>query len=517
MNFKHFALLAVLLAIAATTATAEPNVLVIASTRPYSSQQGVKPMDEPSIKKLVQDRIASDLKIRGKINIVIEDVFRMKQLDTAVGGGGSMGQKTYKCHSLAQWYLWPEGKAERMANLQGKGGTKWDAVVIMGDASIIANMPGVFAEGATLIIDKVREGSGQPLLYIPPTDNADTTAAITEAVTIMGVTADVAVLPKPSHAIIQKVSTSVPSKSNVFAMKYVDKRAITYNHTGTSSERGLERGIKAAVARCRVTANKADPAKTEGKIDFNYGRANSNFEKHKQYKVEPNNFDRSYGFPMQDHSKSAAETMLYGIDRRGDDGTDLGIAWDMINQNEVEKDVRCVPIRLMFAKLNNINPELKPCGDSWHMSKYLDTASGTFIYTLLSGRCPVDDKPSPENKDAYNHWLGQTIGYETAWRMSHLGARVPGFVVRPSGASALEVKFLYPPTTEVTVAVGADRPDAAEVSPKTLTFTPENYSKAQSVSIKTKADSPFSVKLLTQSNDVTFNQLQDSWPFTAAP
>ena len=48
------------------------------------------------------------------------------------------------------------------------------------------------------------------------------------------------------------------------------------------------------------------------------------------YKVDPARFDRSYGFPMQDHSRTAAESMLYGIDKRGNDGTDLGIAWDMI-------------------------------------------------------------------------------------------------------------------------------------------------------------------------------------------
>ena len=76
----------------------------------------------------------------------------------------------------------------------------------------------------------------------------------------------------------------------------------------------------------------------------------------------------------------------------------------------MKKDVRCIPIRLMWAKLRDLNPELTPYGDRWHMSKYLDTASGTFIYTLLSGRCPVDDKPTSGNQDALNHWLAQRVG-----------------------------------------------------------------------------------------------------------
>lgn len=500
--------------VASHIAAADPNVLVVASTRPYSSQQGVKPMDEPSIVKLVRDRLSQDMKIRGKLNVEFEDVYRAKPLDTAVGGGGGIGQKTYKAHSLAQWYYWPDGRDARMASLQGKGDTKWDAVVIIGDASLLANMPGVFAEGATLIINKVREGTAKPIIIVPPIEGSNA-GKVAEAACMVGMSADVSVLPRPSAMTIKKLQMSGFKADNVFAMKYVDKRAITYNHTGSSSERGIEGGIRGAASRCGVTAQKKNPGDVEGNIDFNYGRANSGWEKHKMYKVEPNNFDRSYGFPMQDHSKSAAVSMPHGIDRRNDDGTDLGIAWDMINQNEVEKDVRCVPIRLMFAKLNEANPELKPCGDSWHMSKYLNTASGTFIYTLLSGRCPVNDQPSPDNKDAWNHWLGAKVGYETAWRMSHLGARVPGFVVRPSGTSSLEVKFLNPPKAEVTIAVGADRADAAEVSPAALTFTPENYSKAQRITVKNKSDGQFRVKLLTQSKDVVFNRLHDSWPYPA--
>lgn len=497
--------------IASTLSAAEPNVLVIASTRPFSSQQGVKPMDEPSIIRLAKDRLARDMKVTGKINIVFEEVYKTKKIETAVGGDGGLGEKTYKSHSLAQWFFWPEGREERLASLQNKGQTKWDAVVIIGDPSIIMNTPGMYAEGATLIINKVLEGTAKPILIVPPSGDA---SAVSEAVCRVGMSANTPVLPYPSASTIKTIATKAFDTPNPFAMKYVDKRKITYNHTGSSSERGIEGGIKAATSLCGVSALKTTPKETEGTIDFNYGRGNSGFEKEKQYKVEPENFDRSYGFPMQDHSKSASVTMLYGIDQRDDDGTDLGIATDMISQNEVEKDIRCIPIRLMSAKLHDANPELMPNRDSWHMSKPLDAASGSFIYTLLSGRCPVGDKPSPDNKDAWNQWLGQTIGYETAWRMSHIGSRVPGFVVRPVGSGSLEVKFVYPPKADVTVAIVADQADAADVTPTTLTFTPATFNSTQTVTVKAKADAPeFRVKLITQSTDTDFNQLHDSWPY----
>ena len=269
-------------------------------------------------------------------------------------------------------------------------------------------------------------------------------------------------------------------------------------------------------------------------IDFNYGRANSIFERHKQYKVAPDMFDRSYGFPMQEGASTAAQTMPYGIDkrymggRRYDDGTDLGIAYDMIRQGEVKSDIRCVPIRLMWAKLHRVNPELKPLRDKWHMSRYLDEASGTFIYTLLSGRCPVGAEPDEGNRDAWNRWLGRRIGYETAWRMSHLQARVPGFRVLPSSSKSMTVspdkpekmtlRFMYPPLSEVKVTISIEKAGVAVASPASLTFTPENHSTPQEVTIsapeEVKADREFRVIFRTESKDEVFDGLSDSWAYT---
>jgi len=516
MNISRFTFVVIACLSCISLSAKETNVLVLSSTKPLAEVKGVKPLNKTALISLVKKEVARNLRRAGKINIEFEDVYRQKTLDTAIGGNGGIRPYTYKCHSLAQWYFWPEGRKERLANLEGKGKTE--------------QMPGVYAEGVKLVADKVREGSAKPVILLPwKLSKSNGTYPLAEVICRVGKSSGIPVLPKTSASRVEKLCSGTYDKENVFSMKYVDKRNVTYNHTGTSSERGIEGGLRGAAKRCRIDMRKTKPS-PEKKIDFNYGRANTIFEKNKQYKVDPKLFDRSYGFPMQDHSKTAEETMLYGIDQRGnDDGTDLGIAWDMIRQKEVPKDIRCIPIRLMWAKLHDASPEIKPLRDRWHMSKYLDTATGNYIYTLLSGRCPIGEKPADADKNAMNDWYGQRIGYETAWRMAHLNDRVPGFAVRPkdknpdlkSGAiTNMEVKFYYPPASDVTVSISLDKEGAGKVEPKTLTFTPENYSTIQKVTVKgnnVDADTPFKVKLETKSEDNVFDKLQDSWSYMAKP
>jgi len=383
--------------VSAASAFGDLNVLVIGSTHSFSEggKRGAadqKAFNTAAVAKCLRTIIAKDPKIKGTTNVVFEDVFRKKTLPTAIGGGGKMMDMEYRCYSLVQYYFWPDGRAERLANLRGKGKTKWDYVVIVGDPYILASMPGVYAEGASLIADKVKEGSAKPILLMtwPEAGSSSTAAHFGEVVYRVGKGAGIPVAPggyawnklarkdkstkhptasgaylaaaciyseifkraatnpkysyrtlaahafrsaKTSKATLQYIGQF--EFKNPFAMKYVTKSSITYNHTGSSSERGIQGALEAAIKRCKVGCRKTAGGKKSGantKIDFNYGRANSMFERHKQYKVAPRQFDRAYGFPMQDHGKTAAESMLYGIDkryissRRYDDGRALGIA-----------------------------------------------------------------------------------------------------------------------------------------------------------------------------------------------
>lgn len=526
MNKFVVGLLAIF-AVLVSDVSAQTNVLVIASTQRFEQVDGVPGYTKNDLVRLVRYRAMRELAVRGKVNIVFEQVYRQKKMDVAVGGGGKAWPNEFVCHSLVQWYFWPEGREERLAKLTGNGETRFDYIILVGDPYLLTNMPGVFAEGVNLIANKVSEGKAKAVVLIPwGTKVTKDIKMLNEVICRVAIGAGLAVVPKAVVMRTARDCEGVFESVNPFAMKYVDKRKVTYHHTGTSSERGIEGGLRRAAGACNIDMNKTQPADGT-KIDFNYGRANNTFEPNKRYKVEPEHYDRSYGFPMQDHAKTAAETMLMGIDRRKDDGTDLGIALNMIRQQQVQHDVRCIPIRLMWAKMHELDPDMKPLRDRWHMSHSLDSATGAYMYTLLSGRCPISDKPDNGDDNARRHWLGQKVGYETAWRMSRLGARVPGFQVRPTTKAAelkanvsteLRVKFHYPPSSPVTVTIAVDKPAAASASPTTLTFTPDNYDTAQTVTITAQTvekDAPFEVRFTTASEDDVYNALSDTWAYAA--
>ena len=148
----------------------------------------------------------------------------------------------------------------------------------------------------------------------------------------------------------------------------------------------------------------------------------------------------------------------------------------------------------MWLKMTEVSPGFNPLGDNTHMHPHLNDASAAFMYTLLSGRCPVVEEPATPGSTAWMQWLGHKIGYETAWQMSHLTTRAPGFRVLPSSTTAttvttttkqtMTVEFAYPPQSDVTVNVSSSNPGAAIVSPKTLTFTPTNYNTPQQVTVR---------------------------------
>ena len=53
--------------------------------------------------------------------------------------------------------MWPDGKATRLANLRGEAGTRWDYIVLCKDPYIMANFPGMVAEGVKLIQQRSRQ------------------------------------------------------------------------------------------------------------------------------------------------------------------------------------------------------------------------------------------------------------------------------------------------------------------------------------------------------------------------
>ena len=564
------------------------DLLLLGSTHSFSEtgESGVEhqPAFDPTAIAAELGRILESAPgIEGRVNIVFEDIYRTKTIPTALGQSGTNYDFNYRCHSLAQYFMWPEGREQRLANLRGEDGTAWDHVVILGDPYLMATMPGIHAEGVNLVAAEVAAGTAEPMLLMlwPREGSSAAVAHFAELAYRIGDSAQIAVAPAglawdrwptkdaaPQHptpdgaylaaaSIYSRIFGRSASEADYehddtigdhvlanqqaeserapydgayafispFAMQAVKKRHINYNQTGSSSEAGIQQALNAAMDRSMVTHTrfKAPPwADGIAPVDFNYGRGNSWFEPEKRYMLDPELYRLSFGFPMQDQKGSAATSMLYGIDKRYgyEDGTDLGIAYDMIREGELEANARAIPMRLMWAKIHDAKPSLTPLRDNWHMSRILDEASGTFMYTLLSGRCPVDEEPADRESGDWDRWLGRKVGYETAWRMAHLTGRAPCLRVLPSSTKAAQtseftVRFMFPPEHEVVVSISVDHPDMLSASPSRLVFTPEDHASPQTVKITgyigADPEAEYRVFFATESQDAIFDGLGDEW------
>jgi hypothetical protein len=587
------------------------NILIVGSTHSFSEggEHDVvheKPFNPTAIATHLQSILAQDPALSDTVNVVFEDIFKTKTnlVQTSKTGSANI---TEHCYSLAQHYFWPEGKADRLSNLRGEDGTEWDYIILCSDPYIMANFPGMYAEGVKVVQAEVAQSSNatppEVILMGQWPENSSTFTAndFNEIVHRVGSSSGLTVVPAgkvwesytsqdtdaahptpkgeylaaaaiysklydrsaktsgysfPSdgnniadHALAEVQAIAGASQysgaytiPNVFQMKYVNKRVVSFRETGTSTEDRLRDALNRLDNVQGITFNTSgysDGGNT--RWDFNYGRGNDWWEDEKDYEVDPGKYDRSYGFPMHYYNTSSAPlTMPYGIDKHYhgssyEDGTDLGIAYNMVRPNTRETglpeghDVRAIPIRLIWLKMEQASPGFNPLGDNTHMNNHLNDASAAFMYTLMSGRCPIVEEPATQGSSEWLQWLGHKIGYETAWQMSHLTTRAPGFRVLPSSTSAtsvtpgttetMTVQFMNPPQSEVTVSVSVSSPTAAIVSPKTLTYTPSNHSTPQEVIVTglpgASGSEAFDVIFTTTSNDEIYDNLVDSWPYTA--
>ena len=550
--------------------------------------------------------LESDASIGGAVNVVVEDIYTTKTKDTKVGSGSNnVYSMNYRRYSLAQYYVWPEARNARLANLRGEQGTSWDYIILMADPYLLANMPGVFAEGVDLLTNEIAKGGAEPILFAqwPESGSNFTVSDFNEVVHRIAESTGIRVIPAgkawqdfssqeistnhptPHGAYLSaasmyskiynksaKSSSYVYSNTNItgsisevsfntmknnenvpqysgiytginpFQMLNHSGRNVDFCETGSSTENGIKPKFQAALSRVRMSNKPVGRsyAKSKGPIDLNYGRGNDWYEDNKDYEVNPDYYNNTIGFPMQDNhggANWAPTTMLYGIDKRYHNGsyytdaTDLGIAYNMIRPGTREQgvplNVRSVPVRLMWSRIYDADPSLVVTPDNNHMNGILLDAIGTYMTTILTGRCSVTDEPE-KSSSTWNKWYARKVAYETAWRMSHLTTRTPGFKVLPSSVDALTisndasekltVSFMFPPKKEVTVLVSSSNTSVGIVGPQKLVFTPENYNVPQSVRVKgvpgSTVDPKVNIQFTTVSEDVVYNGLTDSWRYT---
>ena len=338
----------------------ELNILVIGTSNSINNSSGAFASNK--IATELENILSQDASINLEVNISSEDIYKDKVVTYGLGQGGSTFDANFYCHSLVQYFYWPENQSERLENLAGQGTNKWDYVVIGADPYIVAKLPGYYALGVNKIVAKVAEGGAKPLLLMLwPKDEA-TTASINQFAEYAHRTADNAIVtvetvpagrswealpstkkdedtehPTPNGAylaaasiysqILNKSATTsnyqyddeiadialATKTSEADNIQYSGERSfispfkscdinddvLNYNHTGTSSENGILSGLQWVISQSdrSLVSNGTPP------INFNYGRANTNFEANKRYNVDPSQFDFSLGFPMQDNGK----------------------------------------------------------------------------------------------------------------------------------------------------------------------------------------------------------------------
>ncbi|MBS9463479.1 hypothetical protein KIM67_13760 [Flagellimonas sp. 389] len=413
------------------------NILLLGPSKSINSS--TQAFSLASVTEQLNNILSQDNTVTTTVNIEYEDTYREKIVNVGLGSSASNQiEYTHYAHSLVQYYYWPDGQENRMSNLKGDGEKDWDYVVIAADPYIVSKIPGFYSLGVNKIATKITEGSAKPLLLMQWPKSEQNTTSISNFEdftyrTAAGALVDLEVVPaglawqdlsselkdeQSAHpspngayltaaAIYAHIYNENPSISDYiyndaladaalsgvkeakskthfsgehsynspFKSGTVNESIIRYNHTGSSTENGIIGGLNWVIAKVDGTTLQRDGAAT---VNFNLGRANTNFETNKRYKIDAGKFNFSIGFPMQDGSVTGDTSMLYGIDKRGiqsENGTDLGVALYMIRENELPT-ARAVPIRALYAQMKELNITDSAYRDNWHMSRDLDKAIG---------------------------------------------------------------------------------------------------------------------------------------------
>lgn len=350
------------------------NIMVIGTSK--SIKSGAEAFSPNSIATELQSILLADNSISFDVNVVAEDIYQDKLVLTSIAGIPGESDKIYYRHSLAQYYYWPDGRDARMKNLAGTGDVDWDYVVIGADPYIVSTTPGFYSLGINKVAAKVAEGEAKPLLLMLWSKGGTSVASIEHfeeytyrtsdgaKVNLPTIPAGLAwealpegkkdsapIHPTPNGAYLAAaciyahiynksassseylyddelanvaLSTITNEANQVHYTGYrtfispfkgcdITDQVLNYNHTGSSTEDGILNGLTWVLAKANVSLefNGTPP------INFNYGRANTNYEASKRYKIDPAQFDFSLGFPVQDGGSTGDVSMLYGVDLRG--------------------------------------------------------------------------------------------------------------------------------------------------------------------------------------------------------
>jgi len=397
------------------------------------------------------------------------------------------------------------------------------------------------------------DDSGESSGVTHPTDNGAYIAAATIFSRLYGQSASASTygnaaqdtLADDAHTIVQANQGAVQytgkfDTPNPYSPQYNSNRNVDFSITGTSTERGHIETLEKVLDACRVNHSKyfshrynTDDPGTEGAgwptdeagdfvgpIDYNFGKYR--FYPYDEFNVNPDFWKRTYIFEYQ---QLLTEDTAVGVILNHD--MDAGARAYMLAPTPGA--IGATIPRASWAMLYRLKPNIEMNGAGNHLKEIAILPNATFINTVDSGRCPL----TPEEASPTDEWDAMRVGYEAGWIMSTLQARAPGFRVLPSAADKQEinnydidgtedmtVQFIFEPQADVTVNLSSSNPSLVTISPSMLTFTPGNHDVAQSYTVSIgagvgAAEEAITVNVTTTSTDEVYNDLSDSWEYTA--
>ncbi|TXB63858.1 T9SS type A sorting domain-containing protein [Vicingus serpentipes] len=561
------------------------NILILGSTN--SVQLEYKTMDPYSIAEQLDSILANTSSI-SSYNVVVKDIYKNKVVQTAFGGSGALTSFSYYSHSLFQHYFWPDDKVNNHNDLMGDLNYDWDHIILLEDPYIITNAPGYHALGVNKVLSKIKEGGAQPHLFLQwPDKNNQASIDHFEEVTYRisdGALDSLPVIPAglawatiqssfndedssaefPSpngsylaaasifshifnqsaaisnytydddianhtHLVSQQASNEQHYSGEFtfvspFSRCTVKPNVVNFNHTGSSTENGIEAGFRWVMQNEQAF----EENNFNRKFHLNYGRANYNWEAAKRYKIDPETYSYSFGHPMQFHSSTGINPNLYGIDHWGsvnNNGADLSVGRYFLNIDSASNG-RVLPMRSIVAEMVDQDSTQEMYSDSWHLHPNVNAGGGSYMYTLLTGRCGQESNDPNTSADG-SYFTGVKVGYEMAWTMMHLKSKAPGFRVLKGnkqdtlidGVSTkyIDVHFLNPPTDSVFVNVSSSVPNVISFDNTQLIFTPQNYNTPQRVylspGINAGVNDTASAVFTCSSNDIFYDNFSDLWNY----